>query len=504
MPINFGLLSDAALTGLSDEEKSSLQKQATTQFLLGSLLSNDASMGLKSALSVPDQYLSGQKAISEMQEKRRQRGEVANFLEQYAPTPMQAGQQSFVNTPTRTSTDYGPSPQAAQRQIDRLNAPIDFNRALSDSLRMAGNPAQPQIRETLAAMQPKAVGQVMTDVNGRPISVIPSADIKSGLTLGGNVTGGNVNFQGGQLPGFRQATALNTLPELDKGEEYLFDAMQNVVGIRNVSGAIQSLADRTAASTAAREANIPRASTDITGAPTFTFVKPPSANQPNANQSGGVNQPVTQPAVPVGPSTAQTALNEAFKPILTDAYAGYKTASARTATLQQLRNAFNNPNFDTNAFTPAKTAIVGFLNASGVTGPNANQYLTSAASARQGLNTIASQSVSELPGAISNFEINFAQGRFGVITDPKDSNKYAIDLMEVADNRKKQYYDFVSNAKNAGPDVIQKWQSSPQGSASLFEDPKLRKYLPQYKVNSGPEKGKTAYQMPNGGYRVYD
>jgi hypothetical protein len=500
MPINFGLLSDAALTGLSDEEKNSLQKQATTQFLLGSLLSNDPSMGLKSAYSVPDQYLSGQKAIAEMKEKTRQRGEVANFLEQYAPTPSQAGQRALA------AGGRGPTVAAGQNQIDILNAPIDFNRALADSLRLSGNPAQPQIRETLSAMQPKAVGQVMTDVNGRPISVIPSADIKSGLTLGGNVTGGNVNFQGGQLPGFRQATALNTLPELDKGEEYLFDAMQNVVGIRNVSGAIQSLVDRTAASTAAREANIPRQSTDITGAPTFTFVKPPNLNQPSANQQGGVNQPVTQPAVTttVGPSTAQTALNEAFRPILTDAYAGYKTASARSATLQQLRNAFNNPNFDTNAFTPAKTAIVGFLNASGVTGPNANQYLTSAASARQGLNTIAAQSVSELPGAISNFEINFAQGRFGVITDPKDSNKYAIDLMEVADNRKKQYYDFVSNAKNAGPDVIQKWQSSPQGSASLFEDPKLRKYLPQYKVNSGPDKGKTAYQMPNGGYRVYD
>jgi len=73
MPFNLGLLSDAALTGLSDEEKNSLQKQATQQFLLGSLLSNDPSMGLKSAYSVPEQYLSGQRAISEMQEKKRQR-----------------------------------------------------------------------------------------------------------------------------------------------------------------------------------------------------------------------------------------------------------------------------------------------------------------------------------------------------------------------------------------------------------------------------------------------
>jgi hypothetical protein len=138
------------------------------------LLSNDPSMGLRSAMSVPDQYISGQKAISEMKEKQRQRGEVSSFLEQYAPTPFQAGQQSFVNAPTRTSTDYGPSPQAAQRQIDRLNAPIDFNRALLDSLRLSGNPAQPQIRETLAAMQPKFQGDLRVDASGRIVGALPT------------------------------------------------------------------------------------------------------------------------------------------------------------------------------------------------------------------------------------------------------------------------------------------------------------------------------------------
>ena len=81
MAFNFGLLSDAALTGLSDTEKESLQKQATTQFLLGSLLSNDPSMGLKSAYSVPEQYISGQKAISDLQNTQRQRKEVADFIE---------------------------------------------------------------------------------------------------------------------------------------------------------------------------------------------------------------------------------------------------------------------------------------------------------------------------------------------------------------------------------------------------------------------------------------
>jgi hypothetical protein len=168
MAFNFGLLSDAALTGLSDTEKESLQKQATTQFLLGSLLSNDPSMGLRSALSVPDQYLAGQKAIAEMNEKTRQRGEVSGFMERYAPTPMQAGQRALG------TTGKGPTVAAGQMQKDILSAPIDYQQALLDSLRLSGNPAQPQIRETLAAMQPKFQGDLRVDASGRIVGSLPT------------------------------------------------------------------------------------------------------------------------------------------------------------------------------------------------------------------------------------------------------------------------------------------------------------------------------------------
>jgi len=165
---NLGLLSDAALTGLTDEEKNSLQKQATQQFLLGSLLSNDPAMGLRSALSVPDQYLSGQKAIADMQNIQRQRGEVAGFLEKYAPTQMQAGQRALG------AEGRGPTNTAAQNQQAILNTPVDYQQALLDSLRLAGNPAQPQIRETLAAMQPKFQGDLRVDASGRVVGALPT------------------------------------------------------------------------------------------------------------------------------------------------------------------------------------------------------------------------------------------------------------------------------------------------------------------------------------------
>jgi len=488
MPFNLGLLSDAALTGLSDEEKNSLQKQATQQFLLGSLLSNDPSMGLKSAYSVPEQYLSGQKAIADMQEKKRQRGEVSSFLEQYAPTPMQAGQRALG------AEGRGPTVTAAQNQQAILNTPIDFNRALTDSLRLSGNPAQPQIRETLAAMQPKLQDGFIVGPGGKITGFAPKVDTKAGTVTTGEMVDGQPTFQTSVLPGAAKAAALNTLPELQKGEQYAFDNNQNVIGIVNANGALQSLAARTATETAAREANIPRPSTTATGAPTFTFVTPPAMQ----GQGGAVAQPVT------GPSTAQAALNEAYKPILTDAYKGYQTAKKTAPVIDQLQNAFNSPNFDTGAFTNVRTQLGNVFNSLGVSGDRNKQFLTNAISARQGINALTGESLQEAVGAISNFEIGYYGQRNAQITDPKESTNFNLAVLREANKRKQDFYNFVADPKNAGADVLAKWEASPQGQRQMFESPGLRKYLPQYQVTSGPDKGKIAYQLPSGVYRVYD
>lgn len=489
MPFNLGLLSDAALTGLTDDEKSSLQKQATQQFLLGSLLSNDPAMGLKSAYSVPDQYLSGQRAISEMQEKRRQRGEVSSFLEQYAPTPMQAGQRALG------AEGRGPTVTAAQNQQAILNTPIDFNKALTDSLRLSGNPAQPQIRETLAAMQPKLQDGFVVGPGGKITGFAPKVDTKAGTVTTGTMQDGQPVFQTSVLPGAAKAAALNTLPELQKGEQYAFDNNQNVIGIVNANGTLQALSQRTAAETAAREANIPRASTTATGAPTFTFVQPPGLQ---GATGANVAQPVT------GPSTAQAALNEAYKPILQDAYKGYQTAKKTTPVIDQLQNAYNSPGFDTGSFTNVRTQLGNVFNSLGVSGERNKQFLTNAISARQGINALTGESLQDAVGAISNFEIGYYGQRNAQITDPKESTNFNLAVLREANKRKQDFYNFVADPKNAGADVIAKWESSPQGQRQMFESPGLRKYLPQYQVTSGPDKGKTAYQLPSGVYRVYD
>jgi len=487
MPFNLGLLSDAALTGLSEDEKSSLQKQATQQFLLGSLLSNDPSMGLKSAYSVPEQYLSGQKAISDLQNTQRQRAEVAGFMEKYAPTPMQAGQRAMAG-------GGGPTNIAAQNQQAILNTPIDYNKALTDSLRLSGNPAQPQIRETLNAMQPKLQDGFIVGPGGKITGFAPKVDTKAGTVTTGAMFDGQPQFETNVIKGAAKATALNTLPELQKGEQYAFDNNQNVIGIVNANGALEALAARTRTETAAREANIPRASQTSTGAPTYTFVNPPAMQ----GQGGAVTQPET------GPSTAQATLNAAFKPILDDAYKGYQTAKKTAPVIDQLQNAYNSPGFDTGSFTNVRTQLGNVFNSLGVSGDRNKQFLTNAISARQGINALTGESLSEAVGAISNFEIGYYGQRNAQITDPKESTNFNLAVLREANKRKQDYYNFVADPKNAGPDVLAKWESSPQGQKQMFEAPGLRKYLPQFQVNAGPDKGKTAYQLPSGVYRVYD
>jgi hypothetical protein len=112
--------------------------------------------------------------------------------------------------------------------------------------------------------------------------------------------------------------------------------------------------------------------------------------------------------------------------------------------------------------------------------------------------------LSEAVGAISNFEIGYYGQRNAQITDPKESTNFNLAVLREANKRKQDYYNFVADPKNAGPDVLAKWKASPQGQRQMFEAPSLRKYLPTKKVVGGPDNGKTAYILPNGDAAVFD
>jgi hypothetical protein len=478
MPINFGLLSDAALTGLSSEEKDSLQKQATTQFLLGSLLSNDASMGLKSALSVPDQYLSGQKAIADMQEKTRQRGEIANFLEQYAPTPSQAGQRALA------AGGRGPTVAAGQNQIDILNAPIDFNRALSDSLRMAGNPAQPQIRETLKSMQPTFVDGLRVDNQGRIIGSLPQQKDQI-QTQFNSATG---RFEAMPVVGGMQAKVATTLPEVRPNQQLNFDPLTSTFSTNVLPGGAQ------AEQILNYNQKLGQGRANLETTPTNVVV-PETGRTKRVTEAQALGQPTAL-------SPSEVIAYESYKPIRDAAFKGFQAASSSDASLQNLQNIVNRGAFEPGKFAGFQSQAAAIATGLGIGGDRAKAVAVDSPLFLQSIADVASANIQDLVGATSDKDIAFSASRGPQITNPKESVQYYLDLTKVANQRKKDYYNYVS--KNPVPDVVEKWSQTPQGSASIFEDPKLRKYLPKFPVKSGPDKGKTAYQLPNGETVLFD
>ena len=313
---NLGLLSDAALTGLSDDEKNSLQKQATQQFLLGSLLSNDASMGLKSALSVPDQYLSGQRAITEMQQKAADRAAVANFQGRYMPTQFNEASPQYM----------GPvSPNVAMQQEELKAAraqglPFNIQNALQDVLNLP-TASQGPMRETISALKPTMQPSgILTNANMQPIGGLPTFDAKTGLVSRPTVQGGNVDFNISSAPGFAKATALNTIPKLKENQEFVFDRNQNAIGVRNMDGTIQAIqAVATAEQMGKGLANLQTTPTNI--------VDPATGRQKRVTEAQALGMPTS-----LSPSEIQA--YEGYKPIRDAAFLGAESAKASDISLQ--------------------------------------------------------------------------------------------------------------------------------------------------------------------------
>jgi len=405
--------------------------------------------------------------------------------------------------------DYAFSPQAAGKDAASKLPPPDLNAAITEVGRLAFNPAAskilPGITDAFKNLRPDIKEGFIVGPGGNITGAVPKVDLRTGTVTTAAMKDGKLDFTADVLKGAKEAEAFNTLPTLEKGQQYLFDSDRKVAGIIDANGFIQSLANREAAVVAARESQIPREYTTSTGAKEFKFVTPPGIRPPSGVQGAPVQgAPVVRGGGGGALTTAQATLNEAFKPILADAYKGYQTAKKTAPVIDQLENAYNQPNFDTGAFTNVRTQLGNVFNSLGVSGERNKEFLKNAISARQGINALTGESLSEAVGAISNFEIGYYGQRNAQITDPKESTKFNLAVLREANNRKQEYYNFISDEKNAGPDAIRKWEASPQGQRGMFEAPSLRKYLPQRKVEGGPDKGKTAYQLPSGVFRVYD
>lgn len=477
MPFNLGLLSDAALTGLTDDEKSSLQKQATQQFLLGSLLSNDPAMGLRSAYSVPEQYLSGQKAISDFQNTQRQRKEVADFMEKYTPTQMQAGQRALG------AEGKGPTLTAAQNQQNILNAPIDYQQALMDSLRLAGNPAQPQIRETLSAMQPKFQGDLRVDASGRVVGALPTQ--KEGIQTQFNPATGQ--YSSNPVQNYMLSQILTQKPEVSANTMLGVGPQGNIqqMAIPGAATALQTIEGGKALGQAQGQVE------QVIGADGKTYyvprssllTQPPSAGGAGTSATGGV------PGAVAKISPAQEAVNRAtsdrYNEFTKTSLDAAMTVGDRKTSAEFLYNAAEQ--LDPNKLTEFFATGASYIRAI----PGVGDKFDSLVGNVNLLNKTRSEGVlkglSNIKGNANAFEGGIVDRATTGVTDPKFVTKYVSALEIAAADKDDARQRFIDAYTGDPKSVYTAWANSPD-NPRLYNHPKVNQFLTE-QINAWQQGG---------------
>jgi hypothetical protein len=475
---NLGLLSDAALTGLSDAEKQAMQKQATQQFLIGSLLSGDPGVGFKSASDIPATAISMQDMLRKSQQAQADQAALEGFRARYTPTQFQEANPAYMGPVT-------PDQLAQQEQIKGARAqglPFNIQNALQDVLALP-TAAQSSMRETITALQPRVQGDLLMNPNMQIIRGLPSQ--KDGITSQFNpLTGG---YAAAPVQNYMQSRILTTPPEVRPGQMLGIDA-SGMISANVIPGA----------PAATQQLNyseqLGKGQAQLQTTPTNVVV-PGTGRTQRTTEAAAIGQPTA-----LSPSEVQAF--EGYKPIREAAFKGFQAATSSDASLQNLRNIVNRGAFEPGKFAGFKSEAAAIATGLGIGGDRAKAVAVDAPLFLQSVADVASANIQDLVGATSDKDIQFSASRGPQITNPKEAVQYYLDLTSVANQRKKDYYNYVT--KNPVPDVVERWSQSPQGSSSIFEDPKLRKYLPSFPVTAGPDKGKTAYQLPSGIFRVYN
>ena len=475
---NLGLLSDAALTGLSDEEKNSLQKQATQQFLLGSLLSNDPSMGLRSAYSVPDQYLSGQKAITEMQQKTADRRAIANFQGKYMPTQF-----------NEASPEYrGPvTPDVAQQQEELKSAraqglPFNIQNALQDVINLP-TASQGPIRETISALQPKVQGDLLLNPNMQILRGLPSQ--KEGITSQFNpLTGG---YSAAPVQNYMQSRIQTTPPEVSTNT--MLVPMQGGGFTQQVipgaANAVQTIESAKAIGQAGGQVE------RVVGADGTEYFVPRSAlltQRPTAGQAGVTTGGASIGAVAKASPAQQTldaATNARFLDFSKNSLESANSASGRKIAAEQLYDLATQVN--NNKLTGLQAGVYGYMNAIPGVGKLFEQDITDVTRMTQMIKTAQLEKTAMQKGAASNLDATTIEKSYASITDPAASTRMAAAFEVALADKDVAKNQFVEAYKGDPGKVSTAWQNSPENKP-VFSHPKFNQFLTE-QVNSWTQGG---------------
>lgn len=450
MPVNIGLLPSAALTGLTEDQQNNLQNQATTQFLLGTLLTGDPSMGYKGAMGLPEQAISAQTRLLDLQEKERQRQEETNFTAKYNPTKFQESSPEFA----------GPvSPDVAQQQsaIGAARAAglptADVNAALRDLMTLR-SPRQPQMLSAFQASLPK-VGE-----------------------------GGNIMGPGGQYMG--------TAPNFSPANNLIYGAnMVNGQAIPYsipIPGGQQTRANLEAAIVGAREANTPRQVIGATGAPTFIYPTPPTAGGGGGGiNPGDVNRPQTANDVALQ-KAAETRFGDFSKAVVSSA----ETANDRIAASQRMYDIAERVNG--NKFTNLTAEGAAYMRGLPFVGDKFDQYVSDVKMFNVDKSKQVLAGLNNIKGNANGFEGAVVEKSASSITDPKAATKFIAALEIAAAEKDIAAQRFLESYNGPAGEARTQWSSSPQ-NPRIYNHPKVDQFLNEQfiewsaKGNNRPKEG---------------
>jgi hypothetical protein len=468
MPFNLGLLSDAALTGLSDEEKSSLQKQATQQFLLGSLLSNDPSMGLKSAYSVPEQYLSGQKAITEMQQKAADRAALSNFQTKYMPTQFNENSPQYMGPVT-------PDVATQQNELKTARAqglPFNIQNALQDVINLP-TANQGPIRETISALQPKVQGNLLLNPNMEILRGLPTQD--KGITSQYNPLIGG--YSAAPVQNYMQSMIQTTPPEVS-ANTMLVPMQGGGFSQKAIPGATQAVGDIERAKAVAQAGGQVE---QVIGADGKTYYVPRSSllTQPPSGGGAGTTPPVGGTVGAVAKiSPAQEAVNkttsEMYSKFANISQDAALTSSDRKVSAEFLYNAAEQ--LDPNKTTEWFATGASYLRAI----PGVGDKFDSLVGNVNLLNKTRSEGVlkglGNIKGNANAFEGGIVDKATTGVTDPKFVTKY-VSALEIAaadkDDARQKFLDAYTGDPKT---VYTAWANSPD-NPRLYNHPKVNQFL---------------------------
>lgn len=476
---NLGLLSDAALTGLSDAEKQAMQKQATQQFLIGSLLSGDPATGFKSAMDIPSTAITMQDMLRKSQQAQADQAALEGFRARYTPTQFQEANPAYMGPVT-------PDQLAQQEQIKGARAqglPFNIQNALQDVLALP-TASQSGMRETITALQPRVQGDLLMNPNMQIIRGLPSQ--KDGITSQFNpLTGG---YSAAPVQNYMQSRIQTTPPEVSTNT--MLVPMQGGGFTQQVipgaANAVQTIKSAEAIGQAGGQVE------QVIGADGKTYFVPRSSlltQRPTGAPTGGVptgGMPSGSVAkVSPGQATLDAATSERFKTFSNESLAGANSASGRKIAAQQLYDL--STQIQNNKLTGLQAGVYSYMNAIPGVGKLFEQDITDITRMNQSIATAQLEKTAQQKGAASNLDAQTIAKGYATLTDPASATRLLAAQEEALADKDIARNQFVENYTGDPGKISTAWGNSPDNKP-IFTHPKFNQFLSE-QVNSWSQAG---------------